>query len=182
MVVAANNEEPDHGNNNDCAEGDDNKAKEVMASDGEGNVDEGLAGEIGAMLVASNNSKQPMKIQLPFCVVPYKDDKLFQFVCLDVWLLAGTTMNGLVYSVDNSGRSFTIMYMMPEIWLTPEIVDAQHEWLTNGTNLQEALASNNIAHLKRQGAIMNRSMQFSASSFLSTVRIACVTTMVPRPL
>jgi hypothetical protein len=124
------------------------------ASDGEsvGTIDthedpneeeEDLEEEV-AMMTGMSVSKEMGKIVLPYRVVAYIDSDLFKYVRIDVWLLSGTTMNGIIYGVDKSGWYFEIKYLYPAIWLTPDILDFQdtHEWDHGATDLRTLLTTN----------------------------------------
>jgi hypothetical protein len=62
-----------------------------------------------AMMTGMSLSKEMCKIVLPYPVVAYIDPDLFKYVRIDVWLLSGTTMNGIIYGVDKSGCSSTCL-------------------------------------------------------------------------
>lgn len=94
---------------------------------------------VEGMMTDMSLSKKPLKVSLPFRILRHRSPALFSYLRLEVWLLSGTTMNGIVYNVDKTGWYFVLKYLYPEFWMTPDILDEQDEWDHSETNLRESL-------------------------------------------
>ena len=74
-----------------------------------------------AFSAMSLERKGPIVVVLPFCVVPYKDHELFEYIHLDILLLSGTTMNSMIYNMEKCGCCFTAKHVSPEFWMTSDM-------------------------------------------------------------